>query len=74
MRKPLKTFLMTTGGILGTLLIAVVAFTGLSQQLGGKPTKNDRALYAKSGHYNAKEGEFVNLIPTRQMTAEACRR
>ena len=68
MRKPLKTFLMTTGGILGTLFIAVVAFTGLSQQLGGKPTKNDKALYAKSGHYNAKEGEFVNLIPTRQMT------
>ncbi|MEJ7666743.1 MAG: hypothetical protein WKG07_48160 [Hymenobacter sp.] len=29
---------MTTGNILGTLLVAVVAFTGLSPQLGGTPT------------------------------------
>ena len=68
MPKPLKKFLMTTGGILGTLLVAVVAFTGLSPQLGGTPTEADRAIYAKSGHYNAQEGQFVNLIPTRQMT------
>ena len=68
MLKPFKTFLMTTGGILGTLLITAVAFTSLSPQLGGKPTRADRAVYAKSGHYNEKEGEFINLIPTREMT------
>ncbi|MGY3090401.1 L-ascorbate metabolism protein UlaG (beta-lactamase superfamily) [Hymenobacter sp. UYAg731] len=68
MRKPFKTFLMATGGILSTLLIAVVAFTGLSPQLGGTPTKADKEVYAKSGHYNAQEGKFVNLIPTREMT------
>jgi len=68
MLKPFKTFLMTTGGILGTLLITAVAFTSLSPQLGGKPTRADRAVYAKSGHYSEKEGEFINLIPTREMT------
>ncbi|MBO2007975.1 MBL fold metallo-hydrolase [Hymenobacter negativus] len=71
MRKPLKILLMTTGGILGTLLIAVVAFTGLSPQLGGKPTQTDKEAYAKSGHYNAKEGEFVNMIPTRELTGSS---
>ncbi|MFD2717633.1 MBL fold metallo-hydrolase [Hymenobacter monticola] len=68
MRKFFKILLMTIGGILGTLLVAVVAFTGLSPQLGGKPTKADKETYVKSGHYNEKEGEFVNLIPTREMT------
>ena len=67
MRKPFSPFLMTTGGILGTSLIAMVAFTGLSSQLGGKPTRADQAIYAKSGHYNEQEGKFVNLIPTREM-------
>ena len=59
---------MATSGILGTLLIAVVAFTSLSPQLGGTPTKTDKAIYAKSGHYDENAGEFVNLIPTREMT------
>ena len=69
MRKPLKTFLLTTGSILGTLLVAVVAFTGLSPQLGGKPTKADKAVYAQSGHY--QNGKFVNLLPTRQLTGRS---
>ena len=68
MSKPLKTFLMTTGGIFGTLLIVVVAFTSLSPQLGGTPTKADKEAYFKSGHYDAKEGKFVNLLPTRELT------
>ncbi len=65
----LKKFLVTTGSILGTLLVAVVAFTGLSPQLGGTPTKADKAAYAKSGHY--QDGEFVNLIPTRELTGSS---
>jgi L-ascorbate metabolism protein UlaG (beta-lactamase superfamily) len=69
MNKRLKIFLMTTGGIIGTLLVAVVAFTSLSSQLGGKPTKADQETYAKSGHY--KDGEFVNLIPTEVMTGSS---
>ncbi|GAB2867580.1 MBL fold metallo-hydrolase [Hymenobacter ruber] len=68
MRQFLKKILMATGGILGTLLIAVVAFTSLSPQLGGTPTRADKAVYLKSGHYNAQEDKFVNLIPTREMT------
>ena len=57
---------MTTGGILGTLLVAVVAFTSLSPQLGGTPTRFEKADFAKSGHY--KHGQFVNLLPTQVMT------
>ena len=57
---------MTTGGILGTLLVAVVAFTGLSPQLGGTPTDLEKVAYAKSGHY--RNGKFVNLLPTEELT------
>ena len=42
------------------------AFISLSPQLGGTPTEADEQTYAKSGHY--QDGEFVNLIPTRQLT------
>ena len=56
---------MTTGGILGTLLVVVVAFTNLSPQLGGTPTRYEKEAFAKSGHY--KDGEFVNLLPTEVM-------
>ena len=66
MPESLKKFLVTTGYILGTLLVAVVAFTSLSPQLGGTPTDLERAGYAKSGHY--QEGKFVNLLPTRELT------
>ena len=60
---------MTTGGILGTFLLAAVAFTGISPQLGGTPTKADKQAYAKSGHY--QNGEFVNLLPTRALTGRS---
>ena len=66
MRDALKKFLVTTGSILGTLLVAVVAFTSLSPQLGGTPTDLEKAAYAKSGHY--QKGKFVNLLPTEVMT------
>ncbi|MBD2722511.1 MBL fold metallo-hydrolase [Hymenobacter armeniacus] len=68
MRELVKKFLVTTGGILGTLLIGVVAFTNFSPQLGGTPTRLEKQAFAKSGHYDEKKGEFVNLIPTREMT------
>jgi L-ascorbate metabolism protein UlaG (beta-lactamase superfamily) len=66
MKKPLKILLMTTGSIVGALLVAVVAFTSISPQMGGTPTKADKARYAQSGHY--QDGEFVNLLPTRELT------
>ncbi|GAB3867899.1 MBL fold metallo-hydrolase [Hymenobacter segetis] len=55
--------------MIGVVLLAAISFIGLSPQLGGKPTKAERQTYAKSGHYNEKEEEFVNLIPTRELTA-----
>lgn len=66
MRESVKKFLVTTGGILGTLLVAVVAFTNLSPQLGGTPTRLEKEAFAKSGHY--QDGKFVNLIPTKELT------
>ncbi|WP_375434798.1 MBL fold metallo-hydrolase [uncultured Hymenobacter sp.] len=57
---------MTTSGIIGTILLAAVAFTGLSSEFGGKPTKAERQIYAQSGHY--QDGEFVNLVPTSVST------
>ncbi|WP_188814296.1 MBL fold metallo-hydrolase [Hymenobacter cavernae] len=66
MRKPFKIFLMTTGGLLGTLLLAAVAFNFLSPELGGKPTKAERVAFARTGHY--RDGEFRNLQPTEVMT------
>ncbi|AWM35089.1 MBL fold metallo-hydrolase [Hymenobacter nivis] len=62
----MKIFLLTTSGILGALLLAAVAFTGLSPQLGGMPTKADRQRFARSGHY--VDGKFKNLLPTIQLT------
>jgi hypothetical protein len=66
MPESLKKFLVTTGGILGTLLVAVVAFTNLSPQLGGTPTRQEKEAFAKSGHY--QNGKFVNLLPTKELT------
>ena len=66
MTQPLKTFVLTSSSIIGTLLIAAVAFTGLSLQLGGTPTKAEKQRYEKSGHY--QNGEFVNLVPTEVTT------
>jgi len=63
----LKKNLMTTSSILGIVLVAAVAFVGLSPQLGGKPTKADEQRYAQSGHY--QHGEFVNLVPTSVSTS-----
>ena len=63
------SFLLTSSGILGTLLLAGGAFLGLSPQLGGTPTDQERAAYAQSGHYRA--GEFVNLVPTSVATGSS---
>ena len=69
MRKSLKTFLMASSGIIGVVLLTAIGFLGLSPQLGGKPTATERRAYAKSGHYNEQAGEFMNLVPTRKLTA-----
>ncbi len=63
-----KTLLLTSIGILGTLLVAAVAFASLGPQFGGKPTKAEKQAYAQSGHY--RDGEFVNLVPTALSTGE----
>ncbi len=57
---------MASGSIIGIVLLTAVAFTGLSPQLGGKPSKAEVAVYEKSGHY--RDGEFVNLVPTALST------
>ncbi|MBF9237842.1 MBL fold metallo-hydrolase [Hymenobacter sp. BT683] len=57
---------MASGSIIVGALVAVAAFTGLSPQFGGKPSKADVAVYEKSGHY--QDGEFVNLVPTEELT------
>jgi len=62
----LKILLMTTAGLLGVLLLTAVAFNFLSPELGGKPTTEERAQFAKTGHY--QDGEFQNLQPTRALT------
>ncbi|GAA4381739.1 MBL fold metallo-hydrolase [Hymenobacter koreensis] len=66
MRKPLRTLARLTASLIALLLLAGVAFANLSPELGGKPTKAQRAAYAKSGHY--QDGEFQNLVPTEVMT------
>ena len=70
MSTPLIPFLMATSGIIGAVMVAAVAFIGLSPQLGGKPTKTEVQAYVKSGHYNAQQGAFVNLLPTRELTGK----
>ncbi|MCB2409649.1 MBL fold metallo-hydrolase [Hymenobacter lucidus] len=66
MRKPLKSIGRLLLSLLALLLVAGVAFANLSPELGGKPTKAQRAAYAKTGHY--EDGEFQNLVPTTTMT------
>jgi L-ascorbate metabolism protein UlaG (beta-lactamase superfamily) len=66
MRKPLKTLGRIIGSLLALLLLAGVAFANLSPELGGTPTKAEKARYAQSGHY--QDGEFRNLVPTELMT------
>ncbi|AHJ98787.1 MBL fold metallo-hydrolase [Hymenobacter swuensis] len=52
--------------LLAVLVVAGVAFANLSPELGGKPTKAERAAYARTGRY--VDGEFRNLEPTEVMT------
>jgi L-ascorbate metabolism protein UlaG (beta-lactamase superfamily) len=66
MSKPLKTLGRWTLSLLAVLLLAGVAFANLSPELGGKPTKAERAAYAKTGRYH--DGKFENLVPTEVMT------
>ncbi|KAA9339137.1 MBL fold metallo-hydrolase [Hymenobacter busanensis] len=66
MRKPLRLLGRLAASLVVFLLLAGVAFANLSPELGGKPTKAQRAAYAKSGHYH--DGEFQNLLPTEVMT------
>ncbi|MBC6989680.1 MBL fold metallo-hydrolase [Hymenobacter sp. BT491] len=66
MSKPLKVIGRLLASVVALLLVAGVAFANLSPELGGKPTKVQRAAYAKSGHY--RDGEFQNLVPTTLMT------
>ena len=54
------------GSLLALLVLAGVAFAGLSPQLGGTPTKTDQARFARSGHY--QDGKFQNQLPTEVMT------
>ncbi|UOQ67408.1 hypothetical protein [Hymenobacter volaticus] len=60
---------MATSSMVGVLLVAAVAFMSISPEFGGKPTKADKQVYAKSGHY--QDGEFVNLVPTVELTGAA---
>ncbi|MBC8082594.1 MAG: MBL fold metallo-hydrolase [Hymenobacter sp.] len=69
MSKPLKRLLLTTVSLISPLLLVAVAFTGLSPEFGGKPTKAEVQTYAKSGHY--QDGEFVNLVPTSVSTSSS---
>ncbi|SET35290.1 MBL fold metallo-hydrolase [Hymenobacter actinosclerus] len=56
-----------TLSLLAALLLAGVAFAGLSPQLGGTPTKAEKAGYARSGHY--KDGKFYYpWLPTELTT------
>ncbi|UOQ74226.1 MBL fold metallo-hydrolase [Hymenobacter cellulosilyticus] len=66
MSKPLRLLGRLVASLLTVLLLAGVAFANLSPELGGKPTKAQRAAYAKSGHY--QDGEFQNLVPTSVST------
>ena len=58
----LKTTLKVIGlslvGLIIAVLLGVVLFVNLSPQFGKSPTKEQKATYAKTGHY--KEGKFVN--------------
>ncbi|OWP64043.1 hypothetical protein CDA63_06145 [Hymenobacter amundsenii] len=65
-RRPVFRVLIS---LLAILLVAGAAFAGLSPQFGGKPTKADKARFARSGHY--ADGEFKNLIPTELMTGSS---
>jgi len=66
MRKPFKTFLLTTSSIIGAILVAGLVFTNVDSEFGGKPSKTDQETYAKSGHY--QDGAFQNLVPTSVST------
>ena len=66
MNKTVKRFGQLIIGLVGLSLLGGAAFAGLSPQFGGKPTKAEKARFARSGHY--ADGEFQNLIPTELMT------
>jgi L-ascorbate metabolism protein UlaG (beta-lactamase superfamily) len=57
---------MTTAGLLGVLVLGALTFNFLSPELGGKPTREEREAFAKTGHY--RDGEFQNLQATRTLT------
>lgn len=50
--------------IIALILIVGLLFINLSPQFGGKASKEQQEIYAKSGHYDQKENKFVNLITT----------
>ncbi|WP_303310924.1 MBL fold metallo-hydrolase [Hymenobacter sp. BT730] len=66
MRNSLRFIGRLLGGLVVVLLVVGVAFANLGPEFGGKPTKEQKLAYAKSGHY--RDGEFQNLIPTTLMT------
>ncbi|SNR41248.1 MBL fold metallo-hydrolase [Hymenobacter mucosus] len=68
MRQPWKVLGRLAASVLVLLLVAGVAFAQLSPELGGKPTDQEKAAYAQSGHY--RDGEFQNLVPTTLMTGD----
>lgn len=60
-----KLLKMTSIIILSIILfitIATVIFVNTSPQFGGKPTKEQKLIYATKGYY--KDGKFMNQIPS----------
>ncbi|NAS32543.1 MBL fold metallo-hydrolase [Flavobacteriaceae bacterium R38] len=51
--------LVTLGVLIGVIIITVVLFINLSPQFGGKATKEQQKVYAKSQNY--KDGQFINI-------------
>lgn len=68
----MRKIIFRTGFVLGNLLAVIlgasVAFVSCSPQFGGSPTRDQRATYARSGHYSAEDEEFRNQIATQVMT------
>ena len=66
MKKFLRRTAKLLGGLVLLLLLAVTAFCQLSPQLGGTPTKTEKAAFVRSGHY--RDGRFFSPQPTEVMT------
>jgi len=56
--KLIKRMIITIGIIIGVLTLIIILFINLSPQFGGKPTKEQKAIYAASPQH--AEGKFVN--------------